>query len=182
MEGEHRPTSGGALDLGCGHGVVTTYLARYLRPSVGVDIAHAAVVQARETAEKADVPAHFAVVEAPALPFRSESFGLVFDRGCLQAIPRPAWPRYFHEVQRLLKPGGHLWLYCSTVAKTRLMTRRRLQQMLGRIAQGQGSASLSETILQHLPSSMETVEIEDRTFRTPAGRDRVLVYGLFRKG
>jgi SAM-dependent methyltransferase len=120
------------------------------------------------------------VVEAPALPFRSDTFGLVFDRGCLQAVPRQAWPKYFQEVQRLLRPGGHLWLYCSTVARSGLMTRRGLRQMLGRVG-GKGSVSLSGSILEHLPRSMETIEIEDREFRTPAGRDRLLVYGLFRK-
>jgi hypothetical protein len=28
---------------------------------------------------------------------------------------------------------------------------------------------------------METVEMEDRTFETPSGRTRTLIYGLFRK-
>jgi SAM-dependent methyltransferase len=181
MEGESRPGSGAALDLGCGPGHVTTYLSRYLEPAVGVDIAFAAVSQAKRLAAEQGSSARFAVVEAPDLPFRSEAFGLVFDRGCLQAIPRSAWPKYFQEVERLLRPGGQLWLYCSTVADARVASRRGLRLMARRLLGRKPRRSLSEAIVRHLPASLETVEIEDRTFRTPAGRNRLLVYGLFRK-
>jgi len=182
MESEDRPASGAALDLGCGPGVTAVYLSRFMRPVVGVDIAHAAVAQAKRHAEEQDSPARFMVVEAPALPLRSGTVGLVFDRGCLQAIPRSAWPKYFQEVDRLLQPGGQLWLYCSTVADAPLLSRRRLRRLLQRLGRRRPPRSLSEEILRHLPASMATVELEDRgEFRTPAGRSRTLVYGLFRK-
>ena len=181
MEGDGRPGSGAALDLGCGPGVMTVYLARYLSPAVGVDIAHAAVLQAKHLAEEQGSAARFMVVEAPDLPFRSGAFGLIFDRGCLQAISRGAWPKYFTEVERVLQPGGRLWLYCSTVAEARPLSRRGLRRMARRLAGRKGPRSLSDTIVRHLPPSMEVVELEDRRFRTPAGRNRLLVYGLFRK-
>src|SRR5437867_1194769 len=50
------PSSGGALDLGCGPGVTSVYLAQHMRPTVGVDIAHGAVVQAKRLAEERDSP------------------------------------------------------------------------------------------------------------------------------
>lgn len=181
MEGDAAPTEGAALDLGCGPGHLTIYLSKYLRPAVGVDIALAAVAKARDLAREQGSPARFGVVEAPDLPFRSGAFGLVFDRGCLQAIPRSAWPKYFSEVDRLLRPGGHLWLYCSTVAHPKTFSKRGLRQMAGRFTGNKEPASLSENIARHLPPSMETLELEDRQFRSPSGRDRLLVYGLFRK-
>jgi hypothetical protein len=46
---------------------------------------------------------------------------------------------------------------------------------------GRKQKPLGETIASHLPPSMETVEMEDRSFETPSGRTRTLVYGLFRK-
>ncbi|HYV01551.1 MAG TPA: class I SAM-dependent methyltransferase [Actinomycetota bacterium] len=180
MESEQRPASGAAIDLGCGPGVMTVYLAQYLRPAVGVDIAHAAVAKAKRLAEEQESPARFLVVEAPDLPFRSGSAGLIFDRGCLQAIPRSSWRKYFSEVERLLQPGGQLWLYCSAPTSARLLTRRGLRTLAGRVL-GRKQAALGETIARHLPRSMETVEMEDRRFETPSGRTRALIYGLFRK-
>jgi len=181
MEGDGRPTSGAALDLGCGPGVMSVYLAQFMSPTVGVDIAHAAVVQAKHLGEEKGSPARFMVVEAPDLPFRSGAFGLVFDRGCLQAIPRTSWQKYFQEVDRLLQPGGRLWLYCSTVERPGLLSKRGLKMRARRLLGKGGPGSLSDAILRHLPTSMETVELENRTFRTPAGRTRLLAYGLFRK-
>ena len=49
LEGADAP-SGAALDLGCGNGVATAHLARHLHPAVGLDIASAAVRQARTAA------------------------------------------------------------------------------------------------------------------------------------
>jgi SAM-dependent methyltransferase len=181
MESDRRPTEGAALDLGCGPGHLTVYLSRHLQPAVGVDIALAAVSKARDQARDQGSRAHFGVVEAPDLPFRSEAFGLVFDRGCLQAIRRSAWPKYFTEVNRLLRPGGYLWLYCSTVARPKTFSKRGLRRMAGRLTGTREPDSLSETITRHLPRSMEAVELEDREFRSPSGGDRLLVYGLFRK-
>jgi SAM-dependent methyltransferase len=180
MEGPRKPTAGGALDLGCGPGVMTVYLSQFLRPTVGADIAHAAVVRARALAEERDSLARFMVVEAPVLPFRSEAFGLVFDRGCLQSIPRGSWPSYFREVERVLRPGGFLWLYCSTVSRPPLLSKRGLRFMARRML-GRARGSLAEIIQAQLPSSVETLELENRSFTTPAGKSRVLVYGLFRK-
>jgi SAM-dependent methyltransferase len=181
MEGPNRPTAGGALDLGCGPGVMSVYLGQYLHPTVGVDIAHAAVLRAQDLAEERNSPARFMVVEAPVLPFRPQAFGLVFDRGCLQAIPRTAWPTYFREIERVLRPGGLLWLYCSTVSRPSLLSKRGLRFMARRML-GRARGSLAEIIQDQLPSSMETLELENRSFTTPAGQTRLLVYGLFRKG
>lgn len=180
---EGRVPAGAALDLGCGPGVVTTFLADRFRPSVGLDIAVAAVSDAGARARSRGSAAVFVAAEAPRLPFRDGSFALVFDRGCLQAIPRPAWETYFMEVERLLVPGGTLQLFCSRVAgESRGPARRLLSKVRRMVRRGRTPRErLSATLTSLLPPSMEALALDDQRFRTPAGRMRMLTYGVFRK-
>jgi SAM-dependent methyltransferase len=181
-----RPT-GAALDLGCGNGVATAHLARYFDPAVGLDIAHAATRQAKDLAAERGVPGRFVVAEAPVLPFRERSFSLVFDRGCLQAIPRESWATYFREVERLLTPGGVLQLFVSKPDRRmpKLLSRRGLRARLRKLTGGKttgGPSSLSPaTIRELVPSSMEEQALERFDFQTGAGTTRQFVYALFRK-
>src|SRR5687768_15603811 len=74
------PLRGAALDLGCGPGVATSYLAASFHPVVGLDIAHGAVVEARSRARAENRDPLFLVAEAPVLPFRTGAFSFIFDR------------------------------------------------------------------------------------------------------
>jgi len=109
-----------ALDVGCGAGVITSFLASHLRLGVGLDIAPGAVRQARLAAP--DGP-RFLVGDALSLPFRDGSFGMVVDRGCMHSIPRSLWAEYFREVARVLAPGGSFHLYYAQPIPP-LLTRR----------------------------------------------------------
>lgn len=175
--------SGGALDLGCGPGVATSYLARHFSPSVGLDIAEGAVLQARQRADRDGVGPSFVVAEAPVLPFRSGTFSLVFDRGCLQAIPRAAWETYFREVERLLKPGGAIQLFCSKPLKrfppvlSYRGVRARLRWLLGR----RGPQFLSGSLLEDLASPLTTVAVQDFRYRPRTGPPRLMIHAVFRK-
>jgi SAM-dependent methyltransferase len=183
IEGDSVP-AGAALDLGCGPGVATAYLAETFSPAVGLDIAHAALSQAREYSASKGVRPSFVAGAAPILPFRAGSFSIVFDRGCLQAIPREAWPMYFQEIARLLRPGGVLQLLVSKPLKRfpSLLSyrgvRARLRWMLGR----RGPQFLSHELLTSLlPASMRVETLEDFPFRTTTGPPRAMTHGIFRK-
>lgn len=110
FEGDATP-GGPSLDLGCGAGVSTRYLAERAAPALGVDIAYHALGQAR--AGGAQPGAHFAAGDALALPVRSGAVGVVFDRGCLQNLPRSAWAGYFREAHRVMAPGATMVLLVS---------------------------------------------------------------------
>jgi ubiquinone/menaquinone biosynthesis C-methylase UbiE len=173
---------GGALDLGCGPGETTTFMASHLAPVVGLDIAHAAVAPALTRARREGSAAAFIVGRAPVLPFRDGSFGLVFDRGCLQSIPRPDWRRYFAEVDRVLAPGGILQLYCSRVARPKLMTKRGLARRARKLLGQAQDHSLVDTLRHVLPQRLAVIELAERpSFTTRAGETREQVYGLFTK-
>jgi SAM-dependent methyltransferase len=179
-----RPT-GAALDLGCGNGVATAYLDRHFDLAVGIDIAHAATRQAMSMAQEEGTQAKFVVAEAPVLPFRDGAFGLVFDRGCLQAIPKESWPKYFGEVERLLAPGGVLQLYVSKPARRRprILSLRGLRAWLRHSGSRAGGPSfLSPPLVRRLmPTSMRELALNPFEFRTSAGTTRRFLYGLFRK-
>ena len=176
----------GALDLGCGPGVATEHLARSFRPTVGLDIAFGAVAEARELVRTRGRQASFVVAEAPMLPFRAEAFGLVFDRGCLQAIPRTSWAVYFREVERLLKPGGMLQLYVSKAAREfpPLLSGRGVRLRLRWLRGKRGGPQFvsPDAIRRLLPASMAEVELRQFPFHTSEGKTRNVTYGLFRKG
>lgn len=112
--------SGAALDLGCGAGVSTRFLAEHLQPALGVDIAAAALSQAAQSqavqsqaARSGSGQGWFAAADALALPVAAGVVGLVYDRGCLQNLPEDRWGRYFAEVARVMAPGATLLLLVS---------------------------------------------------------------------
>jgi len=92
------------LEVGCGRGGGTSYVARYLRPAqlVGVDISDSAVrfCKNRHSIEGLD----FRQGDAEALPFDNNSFDTVLNvesSHCYGSIDK-----FFSEVHRVLKPGG----------------------------------------------------------------------------
>jgi ubiquinone/menaquinone biosynthesis C-methylase UbiE len=187
MERPDHPT-GGALDLGCGNGVGTAFLATHFHPAVGLDIAHAATKQGKDLAGAKGVRAEFVVAEAPTLPFRDQAFGLVFDRGCLQAIPRSSWPTYFNEVDRVLVPGGMLQLYVSRQSKRppKLLSARGLRARIRRLQGGRpkgGPSFLSPGVIREVvPDSFRELALEQFEFHTKSDVTRQFVYALFKKG
>ncbi len=73
---------GKALDICCGAGTNTVYLAQRGFEVTGMDISSGAVEYAREKAEGAQVKIRFLVENFLHLPFRDEEFALVFGMGC----------------------------------------------------------------------------------------------------
>jgi len=175
---------GAALDVGCGPGVATAFLSRSFSPTVGLDIAFSALTQARERVAKEGTTAGFVVAAAPVLPFQSGAFSLVFDRGCLQALPREAWPVYFEEVRRLLKPGGTFQLFASKPVRKfpPLLSYRGLRARARWVLGRRGPQFLNHDLLRKLAGpSLEAQRMENFTFQPTAGPPRDMTHALFRK-
>jgi SAM-dependent methyltransferase len=109
---------GRALDLGCGTGTNTLYLARLGWDVVGVDFAGPAVERARAKAAAAGSLAGSTrfvrgdVTHLEALNLGPEaSFSLVFDLGCLHGVPAAGRERYARGIARLANPGATYLLY-----------------------------------------------------------------------
>jgi len=95
-----------ALDLGCGTGTNSVWLAQRGFEVTGVDLAPLAVEQAEQRARAAGVKAHFAVADVLQLPELEGPFEFFFDRGCYHAVRCEAPERYAPAVAGQLATGG----------------------------------------------------------------------------
>jgi SAM-dependent methyltransferase len=161
---------GTALDVGCGDGIFTSYLARRFGPAVGVDVAMPAV--RRAVAREDGGRAHYAVAAAPDLPFGRDAFALVLDRGCMHLIPPRLYGRYLEAVERVLRPGGHFVLFFprSTAAVHTVVTIRR--RLRGR--PGPRRPSL-EQLVAMVPAGLEVRRAARIRYRAGGHRRQQLV-------
>ena len=95
-----------ALELGCGTGTNSVWLAQQGFDVTGIDLAPLAVERAEERARAAGVTAHFVVGDVLHLPDLGGLFAFFFDRGCYHAVRRDAPDQYAPAVARQLVSGG----------------------------------------------------------------------------
>jgi SAM-dependent methyltransferase len=95
-----------ALELGCGTGASSIWLAQQGFDMTGLDIAPLAIERAQARAGASGVRVRFLVADVLAPPELGEPFGFFFDRGCYHAVRRDNPQAYAPAVQRLLAPGA----------------------------------------------------------------------------
>lgn len=116
VEGDSPLLPGRALDVGCGTGTSSIFLAQAGWQVVGVDWVARAVEQALQRARQADVlPAQIRFLQADItsadfLPGEA-AFDLWLDIGCLHGLEAGARQTYAAHVDRLVGPDGMLRLY-----------------------------------------------------------------------
>lgn len=96
---------GRALDLGCGSGQFSAWMAQQGLAVTGIDLFPEAIAMARATAAARGVSVDLACADlftfAPAEPF-----DLVLDSGCLHALVGGDVDAYRAQLRRWLAPGG----------------------------------------------------------------------------
>jgi ubiquinone/menaquinone biosynthesis C-methylase UbiE len=110
------------LDLGCGTGTLTI-LAKQICPGselVGLDIDPAVLHIARRKAARAGIEIALHLGQADRLPYRSQSFDLVISSLMLHHLATAQKERAFHEVYRVLVPGGSMHVVDFGPPHTRL--------------------------------------------------------------
>lgn len=95
-----------ALELGCGVGRFSRYLAQQGLRVTGVDFSPVAIAKAREGAAKDNPRPEFIVGDVTRLEALSGPFDFSFDVGCFHCFDAQGQRAYVAEVSRLLKPGG----------------------------------------------------------------------------
>jgi len=103
---------GRALDLGCGAGTDSIYLASQGWEATGVDFAPQAIAMARSRAAASGSSASFAAGDVTRLREAGVrgDFDLVVDIGCYHGIPAGRRDAYVAEVAAVTAPGADLYL------------------------------------------------------------------------
>jgi SAM-dependent methyltransferase len=113
IEGARRLVPGRALDLGCGTGTATIYMASKGWRATGVDFVPRPIRAARAKAAHAGVPAVFIIGDVTRLhelPIEV-GFDLLFDQGCFHSLPDAAQPAYAREISRMARAGATYLLF-----------------------------------------------------------------------
>lgn len=103
---------GKVLDICCGAGTNTVYLAKKGFDVTGIDISSKAVEYAKDKAKQANVKTRLMVQNFLKLPFEDEEFDFVFDMGCFHHVEVEDRSMFIKGVHRVLKKGGTYLLIC----------------------------------------------------------------------
>lgn len=96
---------GRALDIGCGTGSFSVYMAKQGHEVTGLDMFPRALQMGKEHAQQENVSVHW--IEADLFTWKPEQkFDLILDSGCLHALVGGNLHRYKEQLLSWLAPGG----------------------------------------------------------------------------
>jgi SAM-dependent methyltransferase len=118
VEGERKLTPGRALDLGCGTGNSSIYMAAHGWRVIGVDFAGLALARARRKARAGGLEIDFRRADVTGLAEAGIEgpFELAYDLGCFHGLPPKARERYRAEVARVSRTGATCLLFAFSSA------------------------------------------------------------------
>lgn len=113
VEGDQPQPPGRSLDIGCGTGTESIYLAAHGWEATGVDMVPKALAIARRKAAAAGVSPRF--VEANATRLQDfgigDGYDLLIDFGCFHTLPLDQRDAYVDSVSRVAAPGATFLLF-----------------------------------------------------------------------
>lgn len=92
------------LDLGCGLGALSLYVANLGADVVGIDIARGMICGCQRRSHRARIDASFMMCDAEHLPFRDDSFDRIVGARVIHHFPDLMG--FFKEVYRVLRSNG----------------------------------------------------------------------------
>lgn len=104
---KHVPAGARVLDIGCGNGAYVNHLLKRGFDAIGIDISLTMLEEARRIVP----PERLFLMDMHTMEeFEAESFDAVISITSMLYANKEYLPRILKQVQRLLKPGGKLWL------------------------------------------------------------------------
>jgi SAM-dependent methyltransferase len=102
---------GKVLDIGCGAGRNSIYLAKQGYEVIGIDLSQEAIDWAEERAREEGLNITFLCKSVFDLAYESE-FDFLYDSGCLHHIYPHRRIQYINFLYKVLRPGGKFGLTC----------------------------------------------------------------------
>ena len=111
-----------SLDLGCGLGRYSKFMAQQGIKATGVDFSSVAIEKAKKEVANDQCKPSFIVSDVTNLESIKQQFDVSYDVGCFHCLNEEGQQKYVSEVYRLLKPGViHLiWALDSAPSDIRL--------------------------------------------------------------
>lgn len=112
------------LDIGCGLGTQTRFMAKNGAAATGIDISETAIKKAREQLLKeSNLLANFIVGDVCKMPMPTASFEIAYDRGCYHHLSPKQRENYTKEVARVLAPKGllHMLVFSGALSSVEVI-------------------------------------------------------------
>lgn len=118
------------LDVGCGTGALLRALSPHILSGTGVDVSHGMITQA-QSREPRSANLRFQTAADGVLPFASASFDVVISFLSFRYLD---WPRIMREAERVLAPGGRIWVIDLCAERARIGDTLRIARSAARRA------------------------------------------------
>ena len=112
------------IDVGCGKGEVSRWLAEQAFPVLGIDYSTAAIENCRRLSADQGKAIEFEVADLCDKDLRLPTAPSLIDRGCFHRIPDNFRPTYARNLARATASGGHFLLLCGTFQHPRFKNYR----------------------------------------------------------
>lgn len=106
------------LDIGCGHGIVSVFLAEHGIHVTAVDISDKLLAELRSRISGRDIPVDIRQGDAYNIPCAENYFDVVVARMFLPHFPD--WPVVLKEMARVTKKGGKIVVHFSSKENTQI--------------------------------------------------------------
>ncbi len=110
-----------SLELGCGLGRFSAFMARQGIKATGVDFSPVAVEKAKKRVANNEHKPTFIAGDVTNLEMITEQFDVSFDVGCFHCLDEDDQQKYVSEIYRLLKPGAAHLLWTMDHARSDIM-------------------------------------------------------------
>lgn len=126
--------SGHILDVGCGTGENTIFLAQNGYSAIGVDVVQDAIRAARDKAASRNVKVEFRIGNALALEFEDGKFDNVIDSGLFHTFQNSERAIFAREMARVIRKSGKYFMLCFSEKEPtdwggpRRVTRREIEE------------------------------------------------------
>lgn len=94
------------LDLGCGSGWLSVYLARNDFQVTGIDVSQKAIDLALDWAQKESLDIDFKAIDIAEVPFKTNTFDAIVANSIFEHFPLDATKEIFKILKTILKDGG----------------------------------------------------------------------------